>query len=214
VNPGAVEAQFRAWFNSEAGVSAARVRGEMDLYPEERACVAGAVPQRRAEFSTGRWCAREALRALSLLPVSIPMGALRGPVWPEGVCGSITHDGGLCVAVAARTVHYAGLGIDILGTARAQPIVEAAGAILDAPGEDVMPSIPQAVDPRVLRFGVKESVIKAVSEQMGRWVDFTEITVRFDPSSFRASVIGYPEPVSGKWALVGEILLTSAYLKR
>ena len=185
----------------------------MDLYPEEQACVVGAVSQRRAEFSTGRWCAREALRTLSLPLQAIPMGPLRGPVWPPGVSGSITHAGGICVAVVSRTVHHKGLGIDLLETAHALPIVAAAEAILSAPGEDMSASLEFPVDPRVLRFGVKESVIKAVSGQMGRWVDFTEIRVRFDPSSFEASIEGFKAPVSGWWTPLGEFLLTAAHLK-
>ncbi len=212
VNPEAFEAQFRAWFGPDAGVSAARIEGERDLFPEEQSCVTSAVRKRREEFSTGRWCARQALQALSLPPQAIPMGAFRGPVWPAGVSGSITHAGGICVAVLARSVTCSGLGIDILETAVALPIVAAAEAILDAPGDDLAQSGEYAVDSRVLRFSAKESVIKAVSGQMGRWVDFTEIGVRFDSSCFQASVAGYPTTVSGRWALQGEFLLTTAWL--
>ena len=212
-HPQGFESQFRTWFGPSAGISAARIHGERRIFPEEEVFVAHAVPQRRAEFSTGRWCAREALRALSLPAVAIPMGLLRGPVWPAGVTGSITHAGGICVAVVGRTDHFGGLGIDVLETARAQPIVEAAEAILDAPGEDATPPIKLPVDPRVLRFGAKESVIKAVSAQMGRWVEFTEIIVRFDSSAFQASVAGLPSQVSGWWAISGEFLLTAAHLR-
>jgi 4'-phosphopantetheinyl transferase EntD len=212
VNPEAFEAQFRAWFGPEAGVSAARIQGERDLFPEEQSCVASAVPKRRAEFSTGRWCARQALQALSLPPQAIPMGAFRGPVWPAGTSGSITHAGGICVAVVARSVACPGLGIDILETAVALPIVAAAETILDAPGDDLALSMQYAVDSRVLRFSAKESVIKAVSARMGRWVDFTEICVRFDSSSFQASVAGYAAVIPGRWALLDEFLLTAAWL--
>jgi len=213
IQPEAFEAQFRSWFGAEAGVSAARIDCERDLFAEEEVFVAHAVPERRAEFSTGRWCAREALRALALPPLAIPMGDRRGPVWPPGVTGSITHAGGICVAVVARTIHHPNIGIDILKTAVAQPIVKEAGSILIAPGEDLSLSIPLPVDAAVLRFGAKESVIKAVSSQMGGWVDFTEIRVRFDPSTFQASVAGLEAPVSGWWAPLGEFLLTAARSK-
>jgi 4'-phosphopantetheinyl transferase EntD len=212
VNPEAFEAQFRAWFGPDAGVSAAQIQGERDLFPEEQSCVTSAVPKRRAEFSTGRWCARQALQALSISPQAIPMGAFRGPVWPTGISGSITHTGGICVAVVARSAACPGLGIDILETAVALPIVTAAEAILDAPGDDLAQSMQYAVDSRVLRFSAKESVIKAVSEQMERWVDFTEIGIRFDSSSFQALVAGYAAPVSGRWTLLDGFLLTAARL--
>ena len=116
------------------------------------------------------------------------------------------------MAVVARSVTFQGLGIDILETAAAQPIVVAAEAILNAPGENIDPTAQHGIDPRVLRFSAKESVIKAVSDRMGRWVDFTQITVRFDSSKFHALVAGYPATVCGWWALSGEFLLTAAWI--
>ena len=211
LNPDLFAAQFRVWFGPDAAVSAARIQGEKDLYPEEQVCIAGAVPRRRVEFSTGRWCAREALRSLDLPPQAIPVGPFRGPVWPPGISGSISHAGGICVAVVSRTIHHKALGIDLLETAQALPIVEAAEPILSAPGEDMSP-LKVSVDPRVLRFGAKESVIKAVSGEVGRWIDFTEIRVRFAASSFEASIDGFLPPVSGWWTSLGEFLLTAARL--
>ena len=206
MNPEALEAQLRAWFGSEVGVSAVRIQGEMPLHPEEEAYVARAVPHRRAEFSTGRWCARKALGALGIPASPILMGPFRGPVWPPELTGSITHDGGICAAVAGRRRQYAGLGIDLIDIARAEPVVQAAEAILHAPGEGTESS--------VLRFSAKESVIKAVSGQMNRWLDFTEVSVRIHRSSFEASVAGFLVPVTGWWALSGQFLVTGAILKR
>jgi 4'-phosphopantetheinyl transferase EntD len=205
MTPADLETQLRAWFGPHAGIAAATIR-DHDLYPEEQAHIARAVPHRRAEFSTGRHCAREALRALGIPPSAIRVGRLHGPVWPAGLTGSITHDAGLCAAVVARLTQYRGLGIDLLDIARAVPIVESAKAILNAPGEE------DDTNP-VLRFSAKESVIKAVSAQMNRWLDFSEITIRIGESSFEASLAGFPTPVPGWWVQSDGLLLAAAGLK-
>ena len=74
---------------------------ETTLYPEEAMAIERAVDKRRAEFTRGRACAREALSELGVPPQPIPVGTHRQPVWPLGVVGSITHCKGLVVAVAA-----------------------------------------------------------------------------------------------------------------
>jgi len=40
------------------------------------------------------------------------------------------------------------------------------------------------VDARVLRFSAKESVIKVVSRDTDRWIEFTEITVHLTGFKF------------------------------
>jgi len=42
--------------------------------------VKGAVPRRQSEFSTGRLCACEAMKAVGAAPVPIPAGPRRGPL--------------------------------------------------------------------------------------------------------------------------------------
>jgi 4'-phosphopantetheinyl transferase EntD len=205
MTPILLDAQLRAWLGPEVGIATAII-SHHDLYPEEQAHIARAVPHRRSEFSTGRHCAREALRALGIPATPIPVGPLRGPIWPRGFTGSITHDAGLCAAVVARVTHYRGLGIDLLDIARAVPIVESAKAILDAPGEE------DDTNP-VLRFSAKEAVIKAVSTQRSRWLDFSEITIRIGESSFEASLAGFPTPVPGWWAQSEGLLLAAAGVK-
>ncbi len=205
MTPTQIEAQLRTWLGPDVGIAAAPITNH-DLYPDEAAYVARAVPHRQAEFSTGRHCARQALRALGILPASIPAGPLRGPVWPPGLTGSITHDAGLCAAVVAHLTKYRGLGIDLLDIARATPIVESAKTHLSAPGEESDSHL-------VLRFSAKESVIKAVSAQMNRWLDFPEITIQIGPSSFEASLAGVSAPIRGWWTESDGLLLAAAGIK-
>src|SRR5258708_1959162 len=82
------------------------------LLPQGAAVVALPLtaPRRPHEFERGRACAH---RALERLGVPGPVGRndeTRGPLWPPGVAGSITHTRALAVAAV---MHGAALGIDL-----------------------------------------------------------------------------------------------------
>ncbi len=50
-------------------------------------------PARKLQFLAGRYCASAALNAQGIRGVSIFPGENREPVWPKGMCGSISHAG-------------------------------------------------------------------------------------------------------------------------
>jgi 4'-phosphopantetheinyl transferase EntD len=200
VTPERIVAQLKAWFPSEVGVASSEIRHDLTLFPEEEPLVARAVPRRKHEFATGRWCAREALAALGVAPVPIVMGSRRGPIWPEGTTGSITHTSHICAAIAGRKESFHGLGIDLVEVSAAEPILAASREIVFNPSEDPTP----------LAFSSKESVIKAVSAQLDRWMEFTDVVVTLDDSAFEASVKDLPTPVSGWWARFDDLILTAA----
>lgn len=70
-------------------------------------------PARVAEFAAGRAAARQAMAVLGVAPRAVAMRPDRAPDWPAGIVGSITHDGGLCLAALARAADLGGIGIDI-----------------------------------------------------------------------------------------------------
>lgn len=91
------------------------VRDPRQSYPligAEAEAVSGAIDTRRKEFSAGRAAARAALGQLGFDGIEIPVSPRRAPVWPEGICGSITHSKTLCIAVAARRSQVSSIGID------------------------------------------------------------------------------------------------------
>lgn len=75
--------------------------------------VARSSRNRQAEFFFGRLTARAALEALGEETVDILIGALRQPLWPEGVVGSISHTDSAAAAIVGMRSDHAGLGIDI-----------------------------------------------------------------------------------------------------
>lgn len=129
-------------------------------------------PDRRAEFATGRWCARRALGRLdpALAKLPLPVGDDRAPVWPAGVVGSITHCAGLRCAVAARRRDVVTVGIDA-EPARPLP-TDSIGVILRDDERQYAESLLGTVV-----FTVKEALFKAWWPITHTWLDFQQARV-------------------------------------
>jgi 4'-phosphopantetheinyl transferase EntD len=185
----------------------------LPLYPEEEAYMQRAVPRRRDEFATGRWCIRQALAELHVAPGPIAVGPWRNPVWPEQLTGSISHSTHICAAVVAPRTAWKAIGIDLLDRESAAHLPVDAGRLLAHPhdSETPPPALPAWVPPLVLLFSAKESAIKALSPGLQRFVDFPEIYVRFESHSFIASMDGAKTSVRGWWTTVmDEMVVTGA----
>ncbi len=83
------------------------------LLPEEKKFIAGCILKRQEEFATGRWCARKALEKLGKPSGDILIGDEGEPLWPESICGSITHTHKAFCAAGALSSEYLSIGIDI-----------------------------------------------------------------------------------------------------
>lgn len=213
---------------------------EAALHPAEEPAVADAVPARRAEFGTGRWCARQALARLGppepalseplLLEPAVPVGERGMPVWPAGVVGSITHCAGYRAAVVAPRALLPGIGLD------AEPHAPLPGTVLDVvalPEElDTLAALTDAAGGRtaihhdLLLFSAKESVYKAWFPSGRRVLAHHHVRVdELVPGSdggagtgrFRAALTpsapvpdGAPTRFEGRWLVDRGLLLTLA----
>jgi len=83
------------------------------LFHVEQEAIRHAAPARQREFQAGRLAARLAQTALNLAPRPVLMAADRAPVWPAGLCGSISHTGDTCIAVVCDDPAIAALGLDV-----------------------------------------------------------------------------------------------------
>lgn len=192
------------------------------LHPEEEPAVAKAVARRRAEFVTGRACARRALGELGLDPVAVPRGPNREPQWPAGVVGSITHCDGYRAAAVARASDFASVGID------AEPHDALPGGVLDVvslPDERERLAGLSRARPDVswdrLLFSAKESVYKVWYPLATRWLGFDEALVTIDAEgSFEARLL-VPGPtiggerlerLAGRWLASDRLVLTAIAL--
>jgi len=151
------------------------------LLPSERPTVARAVPKRVREFTAGRMCARRALGELGIEDFAIEVGPQRSPVWPEGVCGSISHTDDWCGAVVTRIGAIVSLGLDV---EPARPLDDDLTDLVCGPEELVLARRTEwAVDPRKLLFSAKESVFKANYPLAPEMLEFRAVAVELDAAT-------------------------------
>lgn len=169
------------------------------LHPDEQASVGRAFASRRAEFTTGRYCARTALARLGVASAAIPRGKRGEPVWPENVVGSITHSGSYRAAAVARATDLASIGIDAEPN---KPLPDGVLERISLPGERARLGALSAVNPAVgwdrLLFSAKESVYKAWYPLVGSMLAFgsADVTFHSASASFVARLLT-PGPIVG-----------------
>lgn len=172
--PDAVRAAHHRYEVSVAALEA--LLGDGVFVPPE---LERAVLKRKVEFAAGRLCARAALRAAGCVAAAdLPIGAHRGPIWPPGYLGSITHCDGTAIAVAAHQADVSAIGLDLeqimtaetaatIGAQLANAAEIALGRDLGWPAEHWL----------TLLFSAKESLFKALYPRVGRYFDFLDAQV-------------------------------------
>lgn len=155
-----------------------------DVLPQEAGALAAMVPARRREFSAGRTLAREAMQALGLPPLPVPMGDDRAPLWPRGLTGSLSHCADLCAVALARSDDgILALGLDI-EPAELLP-ADIADAVL-APEE--REALPAGTAPGLLAravFSAKECAYKAQYPLSRTLLDFSAMRIALHPAEGR-----------------------------
>jgi 4'-phosphopantetheinyl transferase EntD len=151
------------------------------LFPEESCLIGSAVAARKREFETGRNCARRALRRLDIEPCPILMGAMREPLWPENIIGSITHEGSYCIVALQRPGFSRGMGIDLTQNL---PLHNRIVSAVCAPEERqlVAPDslLSEMFDPRRVVFSMKESLYKCLYPTVKRVFEFRDVRIELD----------------------------------
>lgn len=192
-------------------VRAAGVSDRTDsLYPEELHSVSRAVDKRRAEYSTGRWLARQLMSELDLPPAPIPRGANREPLWPVGISGTITHAEELVVASVARSDCIRSVGLDLEVWARMDEKLHA--RLFTARERERLLSLP-AQAPGLL-FSAKEAGYKATFPLAGRFIGFhdAETEVDWDAGEFRFRYVGAHDPSAVMETGSGRFLISGRYV--
>ena len=185
---------------------------------------------RQHEFSTGRHCARQAAHALQLTPAQreqiadIPVGDHRDPRWPDGVRGSISHDGKQAIAIVSNDPRCHSVGVDLLGLdamgrmpsvnrliATRDEISDAVG-VLDCsqfvtailadkntgPDTSEEPGQVESTLAACVIFSVKESVFKCLYPALHEWIGLRDahVSLRFDPNTLPGSLNGALNPLT------------------
>lgn len=188
----------------------------VELHPDEETALGRVVPRRRAEFTTARWCARQALSSLGHGDAPILRGPTREPLWPKGIVGSMTHCEGYRGAAVASGDLVISLGIDAEPD---QPVPDGVLGVAALPEERVVVAGLLADDPVVawdrLLFSAKESVYKAWFPMTGRWLGFEDAHVTLGDGVFTARIlIDSPLPAfEGRWVAGGGLIVTSVVVQ-
>lgn len=148
--------------------------------PRVSGVLAHAARSRRLAYVGGRLCAEQALRQGGASPqLEIGRGPTGDPRWPAGWIGSISHSSAIAVAAVARADSCIGMGIDV------EPLLSPADSIAvlsmctgDAERDQLRREVNSTVATTVL-FATKEAYFKAAFPVVGRFVDFTEVSVDF-----------------------------------
>ncbi|MFD3334434.1 4'-phosphopantetheinyl transferase [Streptomyces sp. NPDC058700] len=196
-----------------------------ELFPEEAAAVARALPKRRQEYAVVRMCARRAMGALGVEAVALVAGERGAPRWPAGLVGSMTHCAGYRAAVVGRVSDYRGLGIDAEPNA---PLDDDVLEFVSLPRErarlrELAASAPEVRWDRLL-FSAKEAVFKVWYPLTRRELDFGDADVRIDPEAgtFTAR-ISLPDHgpdgdrlkvLEGRWLCRDGLVVTAVALRR
>ncbi len=166
------------------------------------------VATRRADFVAGRTAAHAALADLNCDVPSILSGAMREPLWPSGIAGSLSHAGDVAIAMAAPRQHVGGVGVDIEK---------------ERPAPELWDQVPLPVERRWLEaladpverdrmllalFSAKEAIYKAFFPRVGHYFGFEAAALEPTPFGFAASLVeaidetfppGQPFRVNSAW---------------
>jgi 4'-phosphopantetheinyl transferase EntD len=179
------------------------------LFPAEEAVVRTAGPRRRAEFTAGRLCARNALAGLGLPAAPVLAGRAGEPLWPAGVTGSITHCAGYRACAVALAAQVAAIGIDAEPDAGLAPglIGSLACAAERARIERLGAEAPVVAWDRLL-FSAKEAIAKLWYPMTGQWLGFRGAAVFPAPAgTFEAHLAGIC--LTGRWLARGGLIVTA-----
>jgi 4'-phosphopantetheinyl transferase EntD len=192
----------------------------VELPAIEAACVARAVPARRAEFATGRACARRCLERLGAGQGPIEQDDRGAPTWPPGVVGTITHCRGFRGAAVASTTTHVTLGVDCEPN---EPLPPGTADDIARPDErGWLRSRPfEGVNADRLLFSAKESVYKSWYPLARRWLDFHDVRIEFGDHDFTAHVLidlAHHEQVlrtiTGRWVVAHDLIATATEIRQ
>lgn len=137
-----------------------------------------AVTKRKAEFLAGRYCALRALERAGYPGSHIGIGSHRQPIWPEGICGTISHARRLAVAAVAHDTDVYGVGVDVEEALTADAIVQIQSFVLNADERSLLLSVPLRCEQLVaLIYSIKESFFKAAFPLVQHYFDFDAISL-------------------------------------
>jgi len=193
-----------------------------DVLDAERSLIKKAVEKRRREFSAGRYCARQALKALGFEDTPIMHDQNGAPLWPQGIVGSITHSTTHAAAAVAQDSRLHGLGIDMETVSRVSPAIT--NKILTAPELATLQCHPDPAEQQrllALLFSAKESIYKCLHPLLQCRISFEDAHIECGPDPNSITIIMCPriqsalpgaEHLRGSYCYFNDTVCTAVWL--
>jgi len=194
---------------------------EGDIFQEESIFIEHAIPKRKREFIAGRTCARKALSDIGIHGCRILVGKKREPLWPEGVTGSITHDGNHAVAVVAKTNSISMVGVDLSDRSPLNhELIRMVCTNEEIENINKFSLSDFVLDPFKSIFSIKESVFKCLFPTVQEIFNFNDVLliIRPDSSTVRVKLIndrifGDLDPnIRSRFFSIGEHIFSVAWV--
>jgi 4'-phosphopantetheinyl transferase EntD len=172
------------WLGPHVGIGLADARAPAcGLWPSERADTSGMVDKRLRAFAAGRAAARDAMTATGHASADLARDDRGAPIWPAGLTGSITHSGGVAMALVAPTARMRALGLDL---EEAAPLPHDLWADILTPAERAR--CPDGAAAKRI-FSAKEAIYKAQYTITGGWLGFHDAEVTLSDTGFQAHIL-------------------------
>jgi len=196
----------------------------LNVRDAERPLIKKAVAKRRREFSAGRSCARQALRALDCENTPIIHDENGAPLWPQNIIGSITHSTTYAAAAVAQDSRLLGLGIDMETVSRVSPRIT--NKILTEPEKIALQFHPDLAEQQrllALLFSAKESIYKCLHPLLQCRIGFKDARIECDPDQNSITIILCPriqsalpgtEHLLGRYCYFNDTVCTAVWLKK
>lgn len=188
---------------------------------DEAELVTKAIARRRRQFAAGRACAHRALARVGIEDFSLLNGDDRAPIWPPGICGSLTHTDHLAAVAVARIGEVRALGLDVEPDEPLNPDI--LDRICSRTERAWLATLPGDEPLRVAKliFSAKESGYKAQYALTQTYLGFEamEVEVALDAGTFAATFTRDVGPfhegdtLAGRFARADGYLLTAVTLR-
>jgi len=187
-----------------------QISESINLSDREREIIKRAIPKRVYEFSAGRMCAKKCLSYYGVENVELLRGKFGEPLWPEGYSGSITHHQNVAIAVTISTNTGARIGIDLVSKLDS---LDSTDLIACSEELKLFENRGHDVDPGILIFCIKESVIKICSPLLQKFIDFREIGLSWgDRGDLHASISSLNRVMKVQWIVANNSIFSVSTL--
>lgn len=136
--------------------------------------ISNSVVKRQAEYFAGRLAARYALERLGHEDFDVGTGLHRSPLWPPGICASITHANGIAICLASFNKQFEYVGVDMEKVISPDVVRKISRSIIKADEFSFLELL--ELDYNVaftIVFSAKETLFKALYPSVGNYFDFS-----------------------------------------